>query len=177
MDLTEYFEEKKGRGILSTAAADGKVDAAVFSIPYIMDEETLAFIMLDRLTHHNLQSNGHAAYLFMEDGPGYKGIRLFLKKIREEQDTELLHSIRRKKYASQKEEKEESRFLVFFNVDKVLPLIGSGSSRSCPSRNGYFVQSLRYAQILILEIFLYITAVKIFACLDLEQNISFLDGL
>jgi hypothetical protein len=27
-----------------------------------------------------------------------------------------------------------------------------------------------------LEIFLYITAVKIFACLDLEQNISFLDG-
>jgi hypothetical protein len=27
-----------------------------------------------------------------------------------------------------------------------------------------------------LEILLYITAVKIFACLDLEQNISFLDG-
>jgi hypothetical protein len=40
-----------------------------------------------------------------------------------------------------------------------------------------------YAQILILEIFLYIhrgtyfvaPAVKIFACLDLEQNISFLE--
>ena len=29
---------------------------------------------------------------------------------------------------------------------------------------------------LILEIFLYIPAVKIFACLDLEKNISFLDG-
>jgi hypothetical protein len=29
---------------------------------------------------------------------------------------------------------------------------------------------------LILEIFLYISAVKIFASLDLEQNISFLDG-
>ena len=43
------------------------------------------------------------------------------------------------------------------------------------TRNGYFVQSLRYAQILILEILLYITAVRIFACLDLEQNISFLD--
>jgi len=28
---------------------------------------------------------------------------------------------------------------------------------------------------LILEIFLYIPAVKIFACLDLEQNISFLN--
>jgi len=29
---------------------------------------------------------------------------------------------------------------------------------------------------LILEIFHYIPPVKIFACLDLEQNISFLDG-
>jgi len=29
---------------------------------------------------------------------------------------------------------------------------------------------------LILEISLYIPAVKIFACLDLEQNISFMDG-
>ncbi|MBW2217566.1 MAG: pyridoxamine 5'-phosphate oxidase family protein [Deltaproteobacteria bacterium] len=129
MDLIEYFEDKKGRGILSTADADGKVDSAVFAIPHIMDKDTIALIMPDRLTHHNLQSNDHAAYLFMEDGPGYKGLRLFLKKIREEKDTELLHSIRRKKYSSQKGDKEEPRFLVFFKVDKVLPLVGSGSSR------------------------------------------------
>jgi hypothetical protein len=128
MDLIEYFEDKKGRGILSTADADGKVDSAVFAIPHIMDKDTIAFIMQDRLTHHNLQSNGHAAYLFMEDGPGYKGLRLFLKKIREEKDTELLHSIRRKKYSSQKGDKEEPRFLVFFKVDKVLPLVGSGNN-------------------------------------------------
>ena len=74
MDLIEYFQDKKGRGILSTADADGKIDSAVFATPHIMDNETLAFIMPDRLTHHNLQSNDHAAYLFMEDGPGYKGI-------------------------------------------------------------------------------------------------------
>jgi hypothetical protein len=128
MDLIEYFEDKKGRGILSTADADGKVDSAVFAIPHIMDKDTIALIMPDRLTHHNLQSNDHAAYLFMEDGPGYKGLRLFLKKIREEKDTELLHSIRRKKYSSQKGDKEEPRFLVFFKVDKVLPLVGSGDN-------------------------------------------------
>jgi hypothetical protein len=46
----------------------------------------------------------------------------------------------------------------------------------CPSINVYFGQSLRYAQILILEILPYIPVVKIFAGLDLEQNISFLDG-
>jgi len=126
MDLNNYFENTKGRGILATADTDGKVDAAVFARPHVMDKETVAFIMPDRLTHHNLQSNGHAAYLFMEDGPGYKGLRLFLSKIREEKDTELLHSIRRKKYASQKEAEEEARFLVFFKVDKTLPLIGAG---------------------------------------------------
>jgi hypothetical protein len=125
MDLNEYFENKKGRGVLSTADADGRVDAAIFAQPHIMDKETVAFIMPDRLTHHNLQSNNHAAYLFMEDGPGYKGVRLFLNKIREEKDSELLQSIRRRKYATE-EGKEEARFLVFFKVDKILSLIGAG---------------------------------------------------
>jgi len=125
MDLNEYFENKKGRGVLSTADADGRVDAAIFAQPHIMDKKTVAFIMPDRLTHHNLQSNNHAAYLFMEDGPGYRGVRLFLSKIREEKDSELLQSIRRKKYATE-EGKEETRFLVFFKVDKILPLVGAG---------------------------------------------------
>jgi len=127
MELHEYFENTKGRGVLATADSDGKVDAAIFARPHMMDNETVAFIMPDRLTHHNLQSNDHAAYLFMEEGPGYKGTRLFLTKTREEQDTELLHSIRRRKYASEEGE-EEARFLVFFKVDKVLPLVGSGDS-------------------------------------------------
>jgi len=61
----------------------------------------------------------------MEEATGYKGIRLFLTKVREEEDSELLHSIRRRKYASEKGEEEESRFLVFFKVDKILPLIGA----------------------------------------------------
>jgi hypothetical protein len=126
MDLAEYFENQKGSGVLATADDQGRVDVAVYARPHVIDSETIAFIMPDRLTHHNLQSNNHAAYLFMERGPGYKGIRLFLTKVREEEDSELLHSIRRRKYASEKGEEEGSRFLVFFKVDKVLPLIGAG---------------------------------------------------
>ena len=61
----------------------------------------------------------------MEDGPGYKGTRLFLSKNSEEKDSELLQSLRRKKYAREECE-EEARYLVFFNVDKILPLIGPG---------------------------------------------------
>ena len=123
MELREYFEKNEGRAILSTADGDGKVDAAVYARPHFMEDGTIALIMRDRLTHHNLQSNSHACYLFMEKGPGYKGRRLFLTKVREEQDTELLQSLRRRQYLN---EKDESKFLVFFRVDKVLPLVGGG---------------------------------------------------
>ncbi|MDH3557663.1 MAG: pyridoxamine 5'-phosphate oxidase family protein [Deltaproteobacteria bacterium] len=126
MKLKDYFESVKGRGVLATADADGKVDAAIYATPhFIDDDETIAFIMRDRLSHHNLQSNSHAAYLFMESGGGFAGKRLFLTKTREEQDSELLNSLRRR--TSPGDEKEP-KFLVFFQIDKVLPLIGDGGN-------------------------------------------------
>jgi hypothetical protein len=123
MKLKEYFENTQGIGVLATADGDGKVDAAVYARPHVMEDGTIAVIMRDRLTHYNLQSNAHAAYLFQEKGPGYRGKRLFLTKVREEQDTELLDTLRRRQYI---EGKEEATFLVFFKIDKELPLIGSG---------------------------------------------------
>ena len=123
MKLREYFESVKGRGVLATADGEGKVDAAIYATPHFLEDETIAFIMRDRLTHNNLQSNPHAAYLFIETGQKFAGKRLFLTKTREEQDSELLYSLRRKEYS---DEKNEPKFLVFFQIDKVLPLIGSG---------------------------------------------------
>ena len=123
--LKEYFESVKGTGVLATADGEGRVDTAIYAKPHIIDKETVAFIMAERLTHHNLQTNNHAAYLFKEDVPGYKGIRLFLTKLREEKDSELLYSIRSKRYAGGKEE-GKPRFLVFFKVEKILPLVGAG---------------------------------------------------
>ena len=121
MSLKEYFDTTKGVGILSTADSDGQVDSAVYSRPHFMEDGTMAFIMRDRLSHHNLQSNPHAMYLFKEDGSGYKGIRLFMSKIREEKNTDLLESLRRKKdvYGN-----GADRFLVFFKLNKQLPLVG-----------------------------------------------------
>lgn len=123
MEFKEYFENTEGSGILATADSDGKVDAAIYARPHIMDDGTMALIMRDRLTHHNLQSNAHACYMFIEKGPGYKGKRFFLTKVREEQDSELLQSLRRRQYL---DEKDEAKFLVFFNVAKELPLVGGG---------------------------------------------------
>jgi hypothetical protein len=123
MELKDYFESTKGVGVMATADADGKVDAAIYARPHFMEDGSLAFIMRDRLTHHNLQSNTHATFLFIEDGIGYKGKRLFLTKLREEQDSELLYSLRRRQYP---DDKGEAKFLVFFKLDKELPLVGDG---------------------------------------------------
>lgn len=120
MELKAYFENSEGSGILATSDSTGKVDAAVYSRPHFMDDQTIALIMRDRLTHHNLQSNSHACYMFIEKGPGYKGKRLFLTKIREEQDSELLESMRRRQYIA---DTDESKFLVFFRIDAELPLV------------------------------------------------------
>jgi hypothetical protein len=123
MSLKAYFDSTEGFGVLATADGDGKVDAAVYARPHCMDDGTIAMIMRDRLTHHNLQSNPHATYLFRESKPGYKGIRLFLTKLREEKEGELMQSLRRRQYI---DERDEAKFLVFFAIDKELPLVGAG---------------------------------------------------
>ncbi len=126
MDLTSYFENTKGVGVLATADCDGKANAAVYARPHILEDGAYAFIMRDRLTHHNLQSNPHAAYLFVEDGKGYKGRRFFLTKIHEEKNTERLYSLRRRSSSPEQENETEALFLVIFKVDRELPLIGAG---------------------------------------------------
>ncbi len=124
MKISEYFRTAKGRGVLATANSGGRVDAAVFAVPHVIDDETVAFIMVgEKLTHKNLESNPHAAYLFSEEEEKYKGLRLFLTKVREEKEIQKLDQIRRKEYP----ELKGKEALVFFKVDKVLPLIGPGA--------------------------------------------------
>ena len=125
MELKKYFEDTKGTGILATADGDGKVDLALYGKPHFMDDGTIAFIMADRLIHHNLSTNPHAAYLFLEEGPGYKGKRFFLSKLREEQDSDLLYELRTRTYP-EKGKNGQKRFLVFFRIEKELPLVGGG---------------------------------------------------
>jgi hypothetical protein len=123
MDLKEYFENTKGLGVMATADTDGRVDAAVYARPHVMEDGLLAFIMRDRTTHANTQTNPHATFLFKEEGPGYKGKRLFLTKVREEEDAELIKRLSRRDYSSD-ENSKEAKFLVYFKVDKERPLIG-----------------------------------------------------
>lgn len=126
MDLKSYFENTTGTSVIATADSDGKVNMAVYSRPHVFDNGTIAFLMRKKLTHHNLQSNPYASYLFRESGPGYSGCRLHLKKIKEETDSPLLAKMTRGNLTPEEDKAKGPKYLVHFTVEKILPLIGSG---------------------------------------------------
>ncbi len=127
MQLKDYFSQINGTGVMSTADNAGKVDAAIYARPHVMEDGTLAFIMRERLTHRNLAENPYAAYLFIEEGRGYKGLRLYLKKIKEDTDAKLIQQMTRRCLSPEEDEAKGAKFLVYFKVEKLLDLIGSGS--------------------------------------------------
>lgn len=125
MDLQQYFTTQQGTGVMSTADSKGRVDAAIYARPHIMADGTLAMIMRDRLTHRNLQENPYAAYLFIEASPGHKGVRLFLKKVREGDDPALIQQLTRRTLTAEEDKAKGPKFVVYFEVVKALKLIGS----------------------------------------------------
>jgi len=123
MNWKEYFEKASGMGFLATANRKGEVDIAVYSRPKVMEDETLAYGMADRLTHANLHENPHAIYAFNEGE--FQGVRLFLEKVREETEGPLLDQIR------QEADRVVGpgignlvKYVVYFRVTKDLPLVG-----------------------------------------------------
>jgi len=124
MNLKKYFENYSGISILATSDLDGKVDVAIYSKPHVFEDNTLAFIMRDRLTHKNISSNPYAVYMFIEEGEGYKGIRIFLKKIREDNNPELINNMKRRHLSPEEDESLGPKFLVYFKIEKILNLIG-----------------------------------------------------
>jgi hypothetical protein len=103
MTLKKYFEAASGTGVLATADAGGKVDAAIDSTPHVM-----------------------------EDGPGYNGLRLYLKKIGEDANPELIASMTRRHLKPELDAQKGPKHLVYFVVEKILPLIGSGAAPVTP---------------------------------------------
>ena len=123
MSLAEYFEDIKGLGVLATSDSEGNVDIAVYSRPYIINENTVAFSMLEKLSYSNIQSNPKAAYMFVEEGAGYKGKRLHLTKTGEEKDEERIKQIKQQ-HSKAKDYDGKVRHLIYFSVDKIRPLVG-----------------------------------------------------
>ena len=62
--------------------------------------------------------------MFIEKAQGYKGKRPYLQKIREENDPELVQSIRRRKSYDEEGEVVSGGSAVYFKVVKTRPLVG-----------------------------------------------------
>jgi hypothetical protein len=118
--LPDYFATTTGTAVLSTADADGRVNSAVYARPRFFADGRIAFIMLDHLSHANLQSNPHAAYMFIQEGKGYEGVRLHLTKVAEEQNTDFVKKCLEERNKGQ--HMKQTCFLVYFKIDKVMPL-------------------------------------------------------
>lgn len=128
MTLKDYFEDRSGICILSSAARSGEVTTAVYSAPRVMEDGTVCFIMRERLTYRNIIENPHAACMFIEHGGGYQGVRLFLTKVREDNDRDLIARMTRRHLSAGEDQAKGPKHLVIFRVDKVLPLIGDSAT-------------------------------------------------
>jgi hypothetical protein len=124
MDLKAYFEQTKGMGVLATADSEGNVDLAIYGRPHVIDENTIAFIMRQRLSFENLQSNPKAAYIFVEKTEGYRGKRLYLTKINQQSDPEIIEQFRRGHHGSSSKEDAPKVHMVTFTIDRKRPLVG-----------------------------------------------------
>ena len=126
MTLSDYFQQAQGVGVLATTDAAGQVNQAIYAKPYFLDPEddgTCCFIMAERLSHENVWRNPSVSYLFIEDGGEFLGKRLSLRAVAEETDPEKIQAVRRG--LSPPISQQESKYLVFFHVEGVRPLLGS----------------------------------------------------
>lgn len=124
MSLSDYFQTTKGIGILATSYSDGNVNMAIYARPYIIDEKTIAFSMLERTSYSNILSNPKAAYMFIEEGEDYKGKRLYLTKMGEETNPQKTEEIKSQYLERRRSSPESARHLIYFSIDKIRPLVG-----------------------------------------------------
>ncbi len=123
MELADYFENIKGTGILATSDTKGNVDSAIYARPYVIDNDTIAFSMLERLTYANILENPKACYTFIEKGEGHKGKRLYLVMEKEETDAEKIKQLR-SKHNPTETKSDVKRHIMYFKIKSVRPLIG-----------------------------------------------------
>lgn len=124
MELQQYFDNHQGLGILSTADRQGRVDAAVYARPQFLADGRLALILRERLTYSNLQENSHAVYLFVANAAGYQGVRLYLHKVGEDDNPQLIRQLTRRSLTPEEDAAAGPKHIVYFRLEQALQLIG-----------------------------------------------------
>ena len=123
MNLNSYFEQHEGIGILATADDKGKVDMAIYETPQVVDDNTIALNMLERLSYKNVQTNPNAAYMFIETGGRYQGRRFYLTKVSEKPGIQRVRELRAR-HLPATDPTLATKHVVCFKVESIRPLVG-----------------------------------------------------
>lgn len=128
--LMEYFNKQPRIGSLSTATKNGKVNAACFGSPQMVDEKTVIMAVRKNRTLANLQENPNAIFMIMEPGKTgreWKGVRVYLKMTDCQTSGEKMDMMR-KAIAKLFGENEAKTFYatITFDIQDVRPLYDMG---------------------------------------------------
>lgn len=123
MKLSQYFANAEGVGILATADADGKVDQAIYETPEVIDDETIALHMLERLSYSNIRQNPNACYIFIERVVGAVGHRFYLEMVDDKPGSERVAELRSQGLPVKDPALSSKRYVVY-KVTHIRPLVG-----------------------------------------------------
>jgi hypothetical protein len=122
MNLAEHFEDG-GMGVMATAGSDGTVNTAVYAVPHVVDEETVAWGMTEGRTYRNTEQNPRASYLYFSPGGKGKGVRLTLAVKRFETSGKLLEKIRERASGIVNPQAGAAvKYVVYFRIVETRPL-------------------------------------------------------
>ncbi|KAF5085672.1 hypothetical protein DSECCO2_67320 [anaerobic digester metagenome] len=126
----DYFNKQPRIGLLSSANKEGKVDAAIFGSPMMLDEKTVVMGLGENRTFEYLQENPNAVYTIVEQGEAFmdwKGLRVYLKMKEYATSGETLE-IYKKQVAKVAGEDAAAMIhaTVTFEVTEVRPLVDMG---------------------------------------------------
>jgi len=126
----DYFNRQPRVGILSTANREGKVNAAVFGSPRMVDEKTIVMGLGKNRTLEYLQENPYAVYTILEQGKtlmDWKGIRVYMKLKDYATSGEKLEAYKREVAAALGEDAAKMMHATLtFEVTEVRPIVDMG---------------------------------------------------
>jgi hypothetical protein len=112
-----------GRGVIGTASKSGVVNMAVYAIPHVVDNETVAWGMTDGRTWDNVRENPNASYTYFAPGEGFRGARLTLTLFRTEDSGEMIAKIRERTATSSPGNPQAIKHVAYFKVVETRPLV------------------------------------------------------
>jgi hypothetical protein len=128
--LVEYFNKQQRIATLSTSNKNGKVDAAVFGSPRMVDEKTVIMGLGNNRTYANLQENPQAVFMLIEPGKtimDWKGIRVYVNMKSSATSGETLDTYKRQMAKAVGEQAANMvHAVVTFEVREVRPLVDFG---------------------------------------------------